>query len=265
MNTTKPQTPKDIASLIRHWIGGIRLYIALGILIVTGEVWWWAHAAYAGNVTYIRLQEAYAWISLGLLVFALLIGPVCKLVPQIPGKKLFFEARRLLGIGAAWFASLHVLVTYGSQFNFANPLSLPGLLPGNFKLAFLLGISALLILLAMAFTSFDRAIASLGKWWFRLHRLIYAAALLVMFHAFMVGVHATSLIPLAIVVVMALVLVTLHVCVALRRPGPQSRWQIATLGVAVVLLLAIANYGVQQYVTKSSGVLGGIQGMEMHH
>lgn len=250
---------------IRHWLSGIRFYIAIGIALVTAEAWWWAHTAYNGNVIYIRLQEAYAWISVGLLVAALIIGPVCKLIPSIPGKSLLFDARRLLGIGAAWFASLHVIVTYAAQFHFANPLPLPGLLPAPYKAAFALGIGALLILLATAFTSSASALRSMGKWWFRLHRLIYGAALLITFHAFMVGVHATSLVPLVIIVATALVLLSLNLCVALWHPKGHGWLRISTLGVAMILFLAIANYGVQQYFTDNSGVLGGLEGMEMRH
>ncbi len=272
MSNKQASTLHNLHTLAKYWISGIRLYIGIGIVVISAEVWWWAHAAYSGNVTYIRLQEAYAWISFGMLILALLIGPVCKLVAQLPGKALLFDARRLIGVGAAWFASLHVVVAYGAQFDFANPLSLPGLLPSNFKTAFLLGISALIILLAMALTSYDKAFHSMGKWWFRLHRLVYAAALLVLLHAFMIGVHATSIVPLAILMMLALILVTLHVCIALRfstaktaRSRNSPTWRIITLIAVIVLLVAIANFGIQQYFNKSSGVLGGIEGMEMHH
>lgn len=230
-------------------------------MLVSAEVWWWAHAAYSGNLSDIRVQEAYAWVSVSLLVMALLIGPLCKLIPQLPVKGLYFDARRLLGIGAAWFASLHVIIAYKAQFNFANPF----LLPNNFKVAFVLGISALLILLAMAFTSFDKAMKAMGIWWFRLHRFVYAAALLAMLHAFMVGVHATSIVPLAIITGIALVLVVLHICIALWYPGRTKLWRGLTIVITLVLLGAITNYGFQQYVNNSGGVLSGLQGTGGHN
>lgn len=172
-----------------QWPKGIRFYVALASVIVTAETYWWVQSVYGNSSTgAIRLQEIFAWIALGLILTTLAIGPLCKVLPEIPGKHILRDSRRMLGISAAWFAAWHVGVSYIDQFQAANPLHLPGI----YQRAFAVGLIALLILVAMAVTSFDAAFRKLGIWWFRLHRLIYVSVLLVLFHAFNIGVHATT-------------------------------------------------------------------------
>lgn len=174
---------------IANWPKGIRFYIGLASLVLTAEAYWWARSVYGDASTgIIRLQEVYAWIALGLIVVTLAIGPLCSLLPDLPGKAMLRDARRLLGVSAAWFAGWHVGISYINQFHAANPLHLPGV----YQRAFAIGLVAFIILLALAVTSFDGAFRGLGRWWFRLHRLIYGAVLLILGHAFMIGVHATS-------------------------------------------------------------------------
>jgi len=237
---------------IGYWLKGIRLYIAVGIGMASVEIWWWAHSAYIGELATIRAQETYGWFSVGLLAAALAIGPLCKLIPQLPGKGMLFDARRLLGVGSAWFASLHIGLAYGSQFKFANPLSLAS----EYQTAFALGVVALIILLAMAFTSFDRAMAKMGKWWFRLHRLVYAAGLLTLVHIFMIGVHATVIKTLVILAILAIGLLVMHINVVIRQEKRATFWQIATIVATVILLGLVLNYGIQQYINKNTGLLG---------
>lgn len=185
---------------IRDWPKGIRFYIALATGLTTAELYWLMRSIYgASSVGAIRLQETYAWIALSLVLVTVAIGPVYSLAPHLPGKSILRDARRMLGISAAWFASWHVGISYVNQFQSANPLYLPTV----YQRAFLIGLIALLILLALAVTSFDKAFRSLGIWWFRLHRLVYAGILLILLHAFNIGVHATSwlfLISLTLVV-----------------------------------------------------------------
>lgn len=191
---------RSILTTIRHWLGGIRFYIALITLIATAEIYWWTVSVYGdSSTTLIRLQEIYAWTAVGFLVAALSVGPLTAIFKNLPGKSLLRDARRMFGISAAWFASWHVGISYVSQFQAANPFSLPG----EYQLAFGLGLLAFVILLALTFTSFNAAFRKLGIWWFRLHRLIYLAVLLILLHAFMIGVHATTLPFIGTLAVMA--------------------------------------------------------------
>ena len=243
--------PKKVVGFA-YWVQGVRLYIGIGIVMATLEVWWWARMAFSGSLLTIRLQETYAWFSVVLLASALLIGPACRLLPKFSGKQLLFDARRLLGVGAAWFASLHVLIAYGSQFNFISPLELAD----SYQTAFALGVGALLVLLAMAFTSFDGAMRGLGVWWFRLHRLVYAAAILALLHMFMVGVHATAIGPLAATGLLALGLLTFHISAVLHQTKRTTIWQVLTIGLTIIALGFVFNYGIQRYIDKNNALFG---------
>jgi sulfoxide reductase heme-binding subunit YedZ len=196
-----------IRQTLEHWRSGIRLYIAIAAGVVTLEVWWWASVAYGGSPLFaIRLEEVFAWLALGLLVFTMLIGPAYKIWPQLPGKMIMRDARRLTGVAAAWFAALHASINYIALFKWANPLNLPT----KYQQAFLLGVTALLILLALAFTSFDRAFRGLGIWWFRLHRLVYFALVLSILHMYLIGTQGRHALTLGIIGASIVCLCVMH-------------------------------------------------------
>jgi len=228
---------------LTHWLRGIRFYIGVAIVVLSLESWWWAATGYSGTSLFaIRLAEVYAWLSLSFLCTALLIGPVCAVFKRFPGRKLLFDARRLLGIGAAWFASLHITVVYDALFKFANPLHIPG----DYQPAFLVGVIAWIILLAMAFTSFDKAFTRMGKWWFRLHRFVYAAISLTLLHAFMIGAQASR--PAVLLLLGTVVAIGFGLqCLAIIRQGhPASNWQMVTVATMTAVFVIVFSYGYTQ-------------------
>ncbi len=197
----------------------MRLWLAIAFGLITLEVAWWANSLYAGTPLFaVRLEEVYAWLAVGLLAITLCIGPVYRLFPAAPAKLLMRDARRLLGVGTAWFATLHAVIVYVGPFGFPNPLHL---LPA-FRWSLLLGVVALAILLAMAFTSFDKAFRGMGIWWFRLHRLVYTAGVLIIVHSILIGSHARkpSVYWWLIITSGVLVLVQLAAWQEKRRPKP---------------------------------------------
>jgi DMSO/TMAO reductase YedYZ heme-binding membrane subunit len=233
---------------LRNWTKGVRLYVAIASGLITIETIWWAHTVYSGTILYpTRLEEVFAWLATGLLALALAIGPFFKLFPHIPAQRIIFDARRMVGVSAAWFASLHVGIAYISLFNIANPFGLPS----EYKLSFAIGAVALLILLAMAATSFDKAITKLGIWWFRLHRLIYLAGFLVLLHAFMIGTHATQTSTLVAISIMSTLIVLAYVWLTYVRKGV-SKLQGLTVFFAIIALALVLNYGFRQDFTHHS-------------
>ena len=90
--------------------------------------------------------------------------------------------RRLLGLLTFGYAALHVLCYAW----FDMGLDWDDIAQDIAKRPFILvGFSAMLVLLALAATSFQRAIRALGgKRWQALHRTVYAAALLAVLHFF---------------------------------------------------------------------------------
>jgi DMSO/TMAO reductase YedYZ heme-binding membrane subunit len=236
-----------VKELLKYWFGGVRIYIAFAAVIVTLEAWWWSATLFGGGqLMVIRLQEVYAWICVGLLATVLAIGPVTKLFPKLPGKTQIFDSRRAFGLSAAWFATLHILLTYFKQFNAVNPFSLPT----NYKWAMLYGVIALAILLAMAATSVNAVFNKWGIWWFRLHRLVYAAVILILVHAFMIGSQATDTGALIALSSAALLWVGANLALLMKTPKVQPA-RVASVCVAILLLGGVLTFGLNQHFEKS--------------
>lgn len=234
------------ASLINQfklWQRGIRLYIAALIGLVTIESAWWAQTTYGGSsLVSLRLEEIYAWLALGFLGLAILIGPVYKIFPNLPAKFVLRDGRRLIGIGAAWFAALHAGIAYFVLFKAPNPLALPA----SYQRSFAVGGLALIILLALALTSFDRAFRGMGSWWFRLHRTVYVATILSLLHAFIDGVHADGWPALVILTICAASLIGLHGYIRLVKPAHPTLKNIVWLSGVLLVLIAVLGYGYSQ-------------------
>ncbi len=225
---------------LNHWLHGIRFYIAVAIGLLSLEVWWWASASYGGSSLFaIRLEETYAWSSVVFLSAALLIGPFFSIFKKFPGRFVAYDARRLLGIGAAWFASLHVAIAYASLFKFTNPLHIPS----HYRQAFIVGGIAWMILLAMAFTSFDAAFRGMGKWWFRLHRFVYAAATLTLLHAFMIGSQASRPTVLLSLATVASLLIGLHSFAMIKKGNGLTNRQLASIAIMAAILVMVFSFG----------------------
>lgn len=118
--------------------------------------------------------------QLGLLALVLLVASLC----ATPLKLLFswtwpLRVRRTLGLLAFFTALLHFLI-YALDHGF----DLGSVLDDVGKRSFILnGFLALLLLVPLALTSSKRAVARLGfPAWQRLHRLVYAVAVLASVH-----------------------------------------------------------------------------------
>jgi len=90
--------------------------------------------------------------------------------------------RRMLGLFVFFYGALHLL----SYAWFDMGFDVPEIVRDIFKRPFILvGFAALVLLLLLAATSFNRAIKRLGaRRWQALHRSVYAAALLALLHFF---------------------------------------------------------------------------------
>ncbi len=234
---------KDITATIKYWFGGVRIYIALITVLITLEVWWWAATLFGGTqLEIIRTQEVYAWLSVLYLTLALLVSPVAKLFPKIPGKSIIYDSRRALGISAAWFAALHMLITYFKQFGGINPLQLPA----TYQRSMLLGVIALAILIAMAATSVNAIMKKWGVWWFRLHRLVYAAIILVLVHAFMIGAHATTTVVLVILSALALIWIAANIAILIKS-NEVTISRVLSISLCIIVLAGTLTYGLDQH------------------
>lgn len=114
-------------------------------------------------------------IALVMLLASLACTPINTLfhAPQVIG------LRRPLGLMAFFYASLHLLIYTGWDYQFDFPQLRDSI---NDKPYLLAGIAAMLLLIPLAITSHDWWKKKLRKNWKRLHRLIYLAAGVAVLH-----------------------------------------------------------------------------------
>ncbi len=112
-------------------------------------------------------------------IVLLILSLVCTPVNVVFGWRQVLPLRRPLGLYAFFYATLHFLtfvwLDYGLDWE---------LIKGAFieKWYALIGLAAFVLLLPLALTSTRWAMRKLGKYWKQLHRVVYIAALLAVFH-----------------------------------------------------------------------------------
>ena len=134
------------------------------------------------------------------LCLTLLITPLRRLT----GLNWLLRLRRLLGLYVFLYAFLHFLCFLW----FDHFFDLEEMGKDILKRPFIaVGFTAFVLLVPLAATSADRMMRQLGRWWGRLHRLIYAVAPLAVLHFWWMKSGKNNLQePLIIALVMALLL-----------------------------------------------------------
>ena len=135
-------------------------------------------AAFTGGLSVNPIQDVEQRLgraAIALLTAALAVTPAVTL----SGWRRLGKLGRPIGLYAFGYAFLHFLAFVWLDFGFNGPLLLREL---REKPYILLGLFALLILTALAVTSFRWWQRKLGKAWKRLHRLVYAAGVLAVLH-----------------------------------------------------------------------------------
>ena len=109
------------------------------------------------------------------LLLTLAVTPVRRLT----GWNVVIQYRRMLGLFAFFYATLHFLAYWAFDLTFA----FGGMLADVRKRPFIaFGFTAFLLLIPLALTSTKGWIRRLGKKWTQLHRLIYVAGILAAVH-----------------------------------------------------------------------------------
>jgi methionine sulfoxide reductase heme-binding subunit len=152
----------------------------------------------ADPTAHIELTTGYT--TLMLLTITLAITPVRRLSPRLTWMIKF---RRLLGLFAFFYASVHMLAYVGLYAGF----SVQAMLDDVAKRRFItMGATAYLLLVPLALTSTNWAIRKLGgKRWNLLHKLVYVATICGIIHYWW-QVKTGVLLPLPFTVVVALLL-----------------------------------------------------------
>ncbi len=113
--------------------------------------------------------------ALKFLLISLTVTPLRRLT----GWNIIIQYRRMLGLFAFFYATLHFL----SYWAFDLTFSLRAMVGDVLKRPFItMGFAAFLLLAPLALTSTKGWIRRLGKTWTLLHRLVYAAAICAVIH-----------------------------------------------------------------------------------
>ena len=203
---------------------------------------------------YTRIVEIYGLTALWLLYLALLATPLTQVFPTMPYRALYLKSRRALGVSVFFFGLFHGGIAFFFLFG-----GLPGLsfLVPPYTNAFIIAVAALLILATMAATSFDSMVIRLGKWWKRIHRLVYLAGVFILIHALIFGRDFqrgladsnTQLLLLAVVILLALQSLRLHRYFLRKYPAVSpgiftGATAMLFLGISVYFYIALQGIGV---------------------
>ncbi len=122
-----------------------------------------------------RLLHACGKTALNFLLITLLVTPV----RQLTGFTHLVRLRRMLGLFALFYASMHFLV----YLILDQVLDLHAVMQDIVKRPYItIGFSALLMLIPLGVTSTQKMMRRLGRRWVRLHQLIYVAAIFGVWH-----------------------------------------------------------------------------------
>lgn len=141
----------------------------------------WILAALAGGERFVNPYQAVEQRTGRVALILLVLSLACSPANLILGWRWALRHRRTLGLYAFAYAAVHLLVLVALDYGFALRLLRADL---SGKPFIWIGAASLLILAALAATSFPVWKKRLGKNWKRLHRLAYLAALLVIVHFF---------------------------------------------------------------------------------
>lgn len=121
------------------------------------------------------LRELGEW-SLKFLIITLAITPLRKFT----GWAWLMPLRRMLGLYAFFYASLHLLIFFSADLGFSISKLWHEIVRHPYITA---GMGSFIVMLPLAITSTDKMIKRLGgKNWRNLHKLVYAAGILAVLH-----------------------------------------------------------------------------------
>ncbi|MBI5228012.1 ferric reductase-like transmembrane domain-containing protein [Candidatus Micrarchaeota archaeon] len=189
----------------------------------------WFIYADKGNIS-VLMANAFGYLSFSFISLALMVSPIRAVWPTFSLNPAIFMGRRAIGVSGFIFAAMHYIIQV--LLNFAgDPISVFGFALGPGGLGLLAGVIALPILFLLFITSFDLAVKTLGKSWYTLHKLIYLAYPLIIFHAYTIGIdfqntglnlYSGSFFLIAIV---TLVLEGLKIYKGMTKPKPAQQVQ----------------------------------------
>jgi methionine sulfoxide reductase heme-binding subunit len=147
-----------------------------------------------------HIEFTTGYTTLMLLTIGLAITPVRRLLPRL---SWLIKFRRLIGLFAFFYATVHMLAYVGLYAGFSPQSMLEDVAKRRF---ITMGATAYLLLIPLALTSTNWAIRKLGgKRWNRLHKLVYITAICGVIHYWW-QVKTGVLLPLPFTIAVAVLL-----------------------------------------------------------
>jgi sulfoxide reductase heme-binding subunit YedZ len=148
--------------------------------------WAWLALRYlTGRSFYGEMVHASGDWAIWFLLAALAVTPLRRVFPRQAWTAWLLPRRRYLGVAAFAYAALHTAVYVVRQ------AELPRILAEALEAGMLTGWLAFAIFVPLALTSNDTSVRRLGRAWKRLHRTVYAAAVLSFAHWILVAFDPT--------------------------------------------------------------------------
>ena len=147
---------------------------------------WLAFGYLTGRLFYGEMVHASGDWAVWCLMAALAVSPLRRLFPHHGWTAWLLPRRRYLGVAAFAYALLHAAVYVLRQ------RELPRIVAEALEAGLLTGWLAFAIFVPLALTSNDGAVRLLGPAWKRLHRAVYAAAILSFAHWILTAFDATA-------------------------------------------------------------------------
>ncbi|MCJ7519735.1 MAG: sulfoxide reductase heme-binding subunit YedZ [Anaerolineaceae bacterium] len=155
-----------------QFIAGVFSFIPLGLVLIN----YLRNDLTANPIQAATLRTGRTAINL------LILSLACTPIRNILGLTSFIKIRKTLGLFAFLYAALHFLIFIGLDFEFNLSWIVDEI---RFKPFIQIGLSALVLLIPLVITSFNKMQGIMGKWWKILHRIVYLAAILVIIHYLM--------------------------------------------------------------------------------
>jgi len=156
----------------RHWLLLLSHAGAILPMIVLGWDW------FTGGLTVNPVQVATLRTGKTALIL-LVLSLACTPLNTLLGFRQFLPLRKWLGLYAFLYVGVHFFIFAGLDYGFNLNLLKDAIFEKRYAIA---GFAAGLILLPLALTSTQGWKRRLGKWWKRLHRLVYLAGVLAVVH-----------------------------------------------------------------------------------
>ncbi len=158
-----------------------------------------------------QLNRALALSGIFVLGITLLSGPLAKYVKRMNHVKI---ARRFLGVSSFALLAAHGLLSFVLFFD--SDLSELFDPEGTFYIAVFFALGAIVILLALTATSFNRAMIIMGKNWKRLQNLAYLALALGLIHFFLTEFGRLNLMQ-GLVYIFLIIVILLRISMSIRK------------------------------------------------